>query len=185
MDVYELALMSAIATVTAAKRVLEIGTYEGNTALNLAANTPADALIVTVDLPLNWDGELAIKVPQTCVNVFERTNVGRQFHGSQFEAKIRQVLADSKTLNWGELPGPFDMVFVDGCHYFDYVKSDTDNSLRVLRPGGIIVWHDYGAYQDVSRVVDETAKTISLKSLRGNGLSVCFKPSYRALYDSP
>ena len=49
----------------------------------------------------------------------------------------------------------FGLVFVDGCHAYDFVHQDTANALRYLRPGGLIVWHDYGMLKDVSRVVDE------------------------------
>ncbi len=36
----------------------------------------------------------------------------------------------------------FDIVFVDGMHECDYVLRDVNNSLRILRPGGVIVLHD-------------------------------------------
>jgi len=36
----------------------------------------------------------------------------------------------------------FDVVFVDGLHYYDQVKRDVENSLNVLKENGIIVIHD-------------------------------------------
>ena len=47
VDVMEVISVVTIARYIQAKRVLEIGTFDGNTALNLAANTPDDARIVT------------------------------------------------------------------------------------------------------------------------------------------
>lgn len=35
-----------------------------------------------------------------------------------------------------------DFVFVDGFHCYEYVKNDTEKGLEMLRPGGIIAWHD-------------------------------------------
>lgn len=36
----------------------------------------------------------------------------------------------------------FDVIFVDGLHYYDQVKRDVENSLSVLKDNGIIIIHD-------------------------------------------
>ena len=36
----------------------------------------------------------------------------------------------------------FDCVFIDGLHYYNQVKKDISNSLKLLNPGGIILLHD-------------------------------------------
>jgi hypothetical protein len=36
-----------------------------------------------------------------------------------------------------------DLVFVDGSHARSYVESDSRKALRMVRPGGIVFWHDY------------------------------------------
>ena len=36
----------------------------------------------------------------------------------------------------------FDCVFIDGLHYYEQVKKDIENSLKVLNPNGIILLHD-------------------------------------------
>ena len=38
------------------------------------------------------------------------------------------------------------MVIVDGGHSYEVAKSDTQNALRLVRNGGIIVWDDYGDF---------------------------------------
>jgi predicted O-methyltransferase YrrM len=81
-------------------------------------------------------------------------------------------LGDSASLDWKLLEPPFDLIFIDGCHYFDYVKKDTENALQYLRPGGIVVWHDYGEFKDVSKVVDVTATQITVQAVRGTRLAV-------------
>ncbi len=37
---------------------------------------------------------------------------------------------------------PFDVIFIDGNHHHDQVFRDICNSLKLLRPGGVIVMHD-------------------------------------------
>ena len=47
----------------------------------------------------------------------------------------------------------YDMVFIDGNHDYEHVKSDTELALK-LKPK-IIVWHDYGMEPAVSTFVNE------------------------------
>ena len=47
----ESSLLVALTKITNAKRIFEIGTFNGNTSLLLATNTPRDAIITTLDLP--------------------------------------------------------------------------------------------------------------------------------------
>lgn len=36
----------------------------------------------------------------------------------------------------------FDLIFIDGLHIYEQVKKDIENSLKVLKPGGLILLHD-------------------------------------------
>jgi SAM-dependent methyltransferase len=52
----------------------------------------------------------------------------------------------------------FDLVFVDGSHLHADVASDLAIAARLLRPGGILAGHDFGAqYLDVLLAVLEFA----------------------------
>lgn len=157
IDPMEITTLCAVARHIRAKRVLEIGTFNGNTALNLALNLP-EAEIVTVDLPPSWDKTLAIDVPDIYANVTDRSAVGIQFRDHPCGARIRQVFGDSATLDFGSLGGKFDFIFIDGNHHYDYVVSDTRKAIDVLAPGGVIAWHDYGMMDDVSRAVDHDTR---------------------------
>lgn len=171
LDIQEIIALCGIVKFIGLKNILEIGTYDGNTALNLAANSASDALITTMDLPSHSN---KLNVPEPYVNVTNKDKIDLQYKNTKYTEKIVQIYADSTKIRWGEMPVPFDLVLIDGCHYYDYVKKDTENSLKHVKPGGIIAWHDYGMIKDVSKIVDETAKKIKIKALRGTRLAIGF-----------
>jgi predicted O-methyltransferase YrrM len=175
LDIEEVASLLAIVKFSGAKKILEIGTFDGGTALNLAANTSSDAHIVTIDLPPTWNGDFSLSTPKNYQNVTDRMKVGRRFLNTPHEKKIEQVFGDSATIDWSKLPGPFDVVFIDGCHSYDYVAKDTQNALKYARMGGgLIIWHDYGYFKDVSDVVDEISTKIKVRAIAGTRLAVGF-----------
>jgi predicted O-methyltransferase YrrM len=177
ITVEEACHLGAIAKCIQASRALEIGTYDGNTALVLAANLPAEGNVVTVDLPpdfgMHKQGSLIF--PGVELNLTPRDQLGRQYQGHRLSARIRQVYGDSAKLDWSTFGGPFDMIFIDGCHSEAYVRSDSQNALNHLAPGGVIVWHDYCAIPEVSKVVDQFALQITwikAYALEGTRLAV-------------
>ena len=175
MDLQEVFILCSIAKFVNAKKIIEIGTFDGNTTLNLAINTDDDAQITTIDLPTDWKGDYELKIPDLYKNVTDRDTIGRQYKKHEkYLPKIKQVFEDSAKLNWAEVGAPFDFVVIDGCHHYKYVLKDTQNALKHIIPGGIIVWHDYGMIKDVSKVVDETAKSFNIYSIRGTRLAVGF-----------
>ena len=167
----ELACLLAIATAVQAKKTLEIGTWDGNTTVNLAEATGGS--VTTVDLPVDQQTGSS-GVP----NMTDRAQLGRQFRGHPCEARIRQVYGDSTRIDWGTLGSPFDLIFIDGAHHYEFVARDTENARAHLAPGGAIVWHDYGLFEDVSRVVDAaalTAKELKIHAIEGTRLAVGLK----------
>ena len=55
-----------------------------------------------------------------------------------------------------ESVGLFDAVFIDGDHSQKAVEHDTEMARKIVRPGGIIIWHDYHDMDcvDVRKVLD-------------------------------
>ena len=131
------------------ERIVEVGTYDGNTTLNMALNMNDQGRIVTIDLAP--DG---LESPTLTGRIQPVDFPERQYVGTSVEGKIQQVYGDSAKLDWDGLGGPFDMAFIDGDHSSEYALNDTRKALSVLRPGGTILWHDY-EMETVSRVIDE------------------------------
>src|SRR5208283_2366946 len=92
MDPFESLVLGSLVKFTGARRILEIGTYDGNTTLNLAANSPDDATIVTVDLPAHWNRrDFESRVTETDLNITDPALTGAQFKNTVYAAKINQV----------------------------------------------------------------------------------------------
>jgi len=73
-----------------------------------------------------------------------------------------------------------DVVFVDAGHTYPYVKSDTENALSMLRPGGVILWHDYlqVLHPDVTQCLYEYRLAgLPIYHLRGTTLALHYSHS--------
>ncbi|HUK25054.1 MAG TPA: class I SAM-dependent methyltransferase [Terriglobales bacterium] len=176
LETEELAALLSMAKFLETKKIFEIGTCDGGTALNLAANTSPETQVFTLDLGPNWNGEFSIKTPAGFQYPTDASLIGQRFHGTPYEKKITQVFGDSAKFDWSTLPGPFDMVFIDGCHFYEYVVRDTENAMKNLRPGGLVVWHDYGYVKGVSDVVDDLSSRMKVAAIAGTRLAVGFMP---------
>jgi predicted O-methyltransferase YrrM len=163
ITVEEACHLGAIAKFIDARKALEIGTFDGNAALLLAANVGPSGSVVTVDLPPNFalEDQQSLVFAQGKLNLTPRDELARQIKGHDLALRIRQVYGDSAKLDWTTLGGPFNLIFIDGSHTEAYVRSDSENAVKHLAPGGIILWHDYGMIPAVSHVVDAFAKETS------------------------
>ena len=162
ITITEATALAALTRARNVKKILEIGTFDGNTALLFACNSTPDGTVVTVDLPQDFDpvkNQASLAHASVHVNVTPREMLAIQYQNAEVASRIKQVYGDSATLDWGTFGGPFDLIFIDGCHHEAYVRSDSLNALKHVAKGGIIVWHDYAEIPDVSTVVDEIMQT--------------------------
>lgn len=173
----ELFCIGAIARASGARHIFEIGTFDGATTLQLALNSPPDALIYTLDLPADDIDRTRIPLlPQERAYALKPAS-GDRFRGTPAQGKIRQLYGDSAAFSAEPFTGRMDLVVVDGSHARDYVRSDSALARAIARPGGWIVWHDYGVWPDVAPVLDELAPEIPLVRLEATTLVVGRAPS--------
>lgn len=115
-------LLKTLLHIIKPKRILEIGTAIGYSAILMAKNTSEDCEIITV--------ERYEKVADTAINnIFE----------AGFEKKIRVVKGEAADIiNW--LDGDFDMVFMDGAkgQYIEFLPR----VLQLLKTGGVLITDD-------------------------------------------
>jgi caffeoyl-CoA O-methyltransferase len=111
--------LKQIARATAARRIVEIGTFTGYSTLMLAEGAPADAEVFTCDISQEW------------------TDIARAFwakspHGKKITLEIAPAL---ETLE--KIDGPLDLAFIDADKqsYIGY----WDAVVPKVRSGGIIL----------------------------------------------
>jgi len=173
----ELFCLGAIVRGSGARSMFEIGTFDGATTLQLALNSPPDAVIYTLDLPADGiDRTRCPLLPQERAYALKPAS-GARFLGTPVQTKIRQLYGDSAAFSPAPLAGLMDLVVVDGSHAADYVRSDSTLARALARPGGWIVWHDYGVWPDVTAVLDELAGEFPLVRLEATTLVVGRVPS--------
>ena len=161
--------------------IFEFGTYNGMTTLQMAMNAPADAAIYTLDVPPErvsgiklglTDGYVARKAGAFHVEI------GHYFKDSTYASRITQLLGDSTKFDFSLYVNSMDLVYIDAGHAYECVKSDTENALRMLKPHGVILWHDYLSVldPDVTQCLYEYAKGgLRIHHLRGTRLAVYYR----------
>ena len=110
------------------RKILEVGSLYGYSAILIAKNSPAKAEITTVE-----------KNPEHA-RITEQ-NVER----AKLEDQIKVIKGDAMEI-LRNLPGPFDLVFLDAekTQYLDYLKAVEDK----LHQGSVVVADNVGVFQD-------------------------------------
>lgn len=154
-----------------ARQIFEIGTFDGGTTKYMAEAAGASAKIYTLDLPpADFD---RTQGPES----FSGTQVGRMFRNSSVETRITQLLGDSTRFDYTPYQGKMDFVFVDAAHDYIHGYPDSKNALRLARPGGLVVWHDFDAYwPELVFAVREAARDCALYRLQGTTLALVRLP---------
>jgi predicted O-methyltransferase YrrM len=122
------------------KQLFEFGTFDGGSTRCFAEAAPDDAVITTIDLPV----ELFDKQDP---EAFDGTRVGEQYKSSPAAHKIKQIRADASTYDFTSLAGTMDFIFVDAAHDYPHGLSDSRAALKLVNPStGVIIWHDFEPY---------------------------------------
>lgn len=136
----EIMVLSAICAALQPRNVFEFGTFTGASTLAIAANSPSDVKIHTLDIPPEDRKSHRTGVGSDIPFEFE---IGQAFRGTKWESNIQILTADARKLDVSDFKQSMDLVFVDADHTYSFVKNDTEKALQMLKPGGVILWHDY------------------------------------------
>ena len=168
-----------------ARLAFEFGTCTGKTAYLLARNMPPDGRVVTLTLSPDTlaayrrdprDSELDI------ANAIQESRFTRfRYTGTDVEPRITQLFGDSKAFDESGFVNACDLIFVDGSHAYSYVQSDSRKALRMVRPGGLVLWHDYdGARRHANGVfatLNELSREVPLVHVAGTTLVAYRRPA--------
>jgi predicted O-methyltransferase YrrM len=134
----ELALLVAELLRDPPKTVVEIGSAGGGTFLAWCLAADPDAIIVSVDI---HDGEE------------ERERM--RGYGRQGQA-VRMIKGDSHAPDVlrrvRKATGGVDFLFIDGDHSYESVRADFEDYSPLVRPGGLIAFHDITIHTEAPAV---------------------------------
>jgi hypothetical protein len=165
-----------------ATSIFEFGTCTGKTTYLVARNSPANATVTTLTLS-----------PETIDQYVKESDDNRRstraalreskvthflYQGTQVEPKVRQLFGDSKSFDESPYVGACDLIFVDGSHAYSYVVSDSKKALQMLKPGGVILWHDYVGMEEegVFKGLNELGRDLPLMHVQGTTFVAYRKP---------
>lgn len=116
------ALLRMLVQLTGARRVLEVGTYSGYSALAMASGLPDDGRLVTCDI-------------DPVAAAVARKYFARSPHGHKIELRLGPAIKTIRAL--AEQGAGFDLVFIDADKpsYVDYYEA----ALPMLPSGGLVV----------------------------------------------
>ena len=135
----DLALLKSIAKSIPNCEYLEIGTWRGESIMNVA-----ESAAHCTSINLSPEDIIAMGLPEKYA----------QLHGCLIKEQknILSVHANSLYFDFSTLNQKFDFIFVDGDHSYEGVKSDTRKVYELLKDdNSIIVWHDYGYNPETPR----------------------------------
>jgi len=109
----------------------EIGTWRGESAVNLASLTHTC-------FTLNLDVDDIRKAG------YDESYVSQYAFYSKSNPNITHIQANSLTFDFASLNQKFDLIFIDGDHHYASVKSDTMKVFKhLVHKDTVVVWHDY------------------------------------------
>jgi len=116
--------------------LMEIGTAKGGTLYIWSRYLESCLRIISIDLP---EGLFGGGFPQTKIKFFELFAPYKELyflrgdsHSMEIASRVSQILKNDKV----------DFLFIDGDHTYEGVKRDFEMYSKLVRPGGIIAFHD-------------------------------------------
>jgi O-methyltransferase len=154
VDVCE--FIGSLIKMTGAANVLEIGVFEGETSVKMIEALPYGGKYTGIDINDYLNHDL-----------------------NSFGADVEFILGESIQVMQGMDPEQFDLIFVDGNHGWDNILPEFKEAERIIKPGGIMAYHDTIHIADVKKLMEYAAQynynVITLNTSEGRGLSLIQK----------
>jgi predicted O-methyltransferase YrrM len=143
-------LLALLVRLMGARRVLEIGTFTGYSALAMALALPADGRLIACDISEEWTG-------------IARAYWQRAGVADRIDLRIAPALMTIGRLERDGALHAFDLVFIDA----DKTGYDAyyEGALRLVRTGGLIVLDNMLRRGRVADPCDGDADTVALRNM--------------------
>ncbi|CAN7161793.1 class I SAM-dependent methyltransferase [Pseudomonas sp. LjRoot71] len=168
--------MALLVQLTGARRIVEVGTFTGYSALCMAQAMPADGQLICCDIPGDYNA--------TAERYWSEAGVAERI-----ELRLAPALETLAALEQEGLAGSIDLLFIDAdkANYPSYLE----HALRLVRQGGLILFDNTLWSGRVLKESPESADTRAIQALNlalrddpridlsllplGDGLSLCRK----------
>lgn len=171
----DLQALCALAIISQAKCILEIGTAYGHTAVALAKACP-EAEVYTLDtckeMATEWRSQFKAEI-------LSKEQQGSYIRKQPEELQAR-IHAQVGPVHLGRslvtmLPMPrFDFAFIDGDHRWRSVVCDTEAVLKRIAAGGLVVWDDYATATELRRFLKIVNERSGGDIVIIPGLRICY-----------
>ena len=159
---FETVIMCLLCKNLSPNKILEFGTFNGRTTINIAANVSDNAEIVTVDLKKEQkeDTKYPLEGIKDKDEHDELGYVGNtmklyQRHDIKLKRKIKQLWMDTAKFPIETYEKYFDFIFIDASHTYENVLNDSYTALKCIKNKGFILWHDYNGWPGVTKALDK------------------------------
>lgn len=163
---HELMILAHVVRHFRPRLVVEFGTAEGRTSLNIALHLPPEGELVTLDFP---------PIPG-------QNEVGYFYWDQPVRAKIKQIFSGVESWDSSAYRASADVVFCDACDQPAGLAAETTQAFTVIKPGGIIFRHDYGTAEGPTSFWNELAKKLPVRHLEETAL-LCLRVNSQEIYD--
>lgn len=163
----EIRVLAASIQLLQPLKLFEFGTFNGGTTMQMLRNAPVDATIYTIDLP----PDSPLRSTEPGIDIVPQS-VGHRFYGKRDSERIHQLFGNTAEFDFSEFKQTCDWIFIDAAHSYEFVLRDTQNAVLMLRPGGMIFWHDVrGKFEGVCRVIAEFSARLPIVQIAGTSLA--------------
>lgn len=156
----ELVIINQFVKIRVPQKIFEMGTFDGRTTLNLAANCPEGSRVYSLDLPKSQIDSTSLELEEKEKELIRKETIGDRYRGRPEAEKIVQLYGDTASFDFSPYHNTMDLVFIDASHAESYVLNDSSVALKLLRNGkGAILWHDYAEWNGVTKALNELYQT--------------------------
>lgn len=169
MTITEISSLCHLVAARRPRKVLEIGSFQGLTTLNIAMNAPG-AEIHTLDLPPGFNST------DTAFENNDVSIIGARgfYHYEEREeaSRIHQHYGDTATFDYDKIGAGVDLCLIDAAHSYEYVRNDTGKTLPLMAEGSLMLWHDYGRNDFLAEPEDAWGVTRFLHEIASAGVKI-------------